>query len=149
MARQDFYNDCKRLHLCTECMKQDARTLAGRTRCYECAEKARERAKKPEYQKADLERQKRRYHERKARGLCPQCGKRKPAPGFASCEICMAKDRRSSEKCRRKRGQRDVRLEMSLGNCYICFKPAAPGKKLCPDCIERVKKNLKHQQKEE
>lgn len=36
---RDTYALLKRLHLCIQCKAQDAYTLAGRARCYECTEK--------------------------------------------------------------------------------------------------------------
>ena len=41
MERSDWYAKLKALHLCRDCKKQDAYTLAGHTRCYECSEKDR------------------------------------------------------------------------------------------------------------
>lgn len=41
MERSEWYAKLKEFHLCRDCKKQDAYTLAGHTRCYECVEKGR------------------------------------------------------------------------------------------------------------
>ena len=142
MGASYFYHERKRLHLCTRCGKKDARTLIGRALCFECAEKQYPKGNKEELAKrAEYMRQ--RAEQARAKGLCPQCGKRKPAEGRVHCEHCLAIRKRYDERIRRKRGQMPRSMMVELGMCYTCFKPVVPGKKLCPECLEKAMKNLK------
>lgn len=69
-------------HFCTECKKQDAYTLAGRYRCYECTQKHNE-YKTSNHKQIDYaadrtqnrSTDKIRRSERPANGLCYLCGK--------------------------------------------------------------------------
>ena len=147
-----FYEEYKRHHICVRCGKKDARTLIGRILCYECAQEASEKKKNPEYRKRHTEAEKQRAERFREQGLCTRCGKRKPAEGFARCEYCRAAQRRVAERHRRKRGQRDPYIEAAVGNCWRCFKPVAPGYKLCPECLEvarRCQRELTEEQRKE
>ena len=67
-------------HFCVDCKKQDARTLIGKFRCYECTEKARIRKTGQKYTR----------QERKELGLCSICGK-VAKDGYNICEDCYAR----------------------------------------------------------
>lgn len=77
------------------------------------------------------------HEERKAKGLCPQCGKRKPRPGRVCCDVCNKKQRAQREKLQIKR--------LEAGICIRCGKrPAMPGNVKCKECVEKQKEaNLK------
>jgi hypothetical protein len=67
-------------HFCAECKKQDAYTLAGRYRCFECTEKRR----KTEWEAVEIETKDMQpppipREEWVAHGLCAKCGKRQIA----------------------------------------------------------------------
>ncbi len=67
--------------------------------CPECRAKLLEDAFKyrtkdrEKYNKIQSERGRKRTADRKAKGLCTKCGKRKPDKGFITCGICREKNR--------------------------------------------------------
>ncbi len=114
--------------------------------------------KDPEKRRAyDRKRHRRRADERRARNLCPKCGRDYPAPGRSHCESCLARNRaaeraryakargegaryggRSPESRRRMarvraRKRRDDRLEAGL--CTTCGeREPAEGATVCENC---------------
>ena len=84
----------------------------------------------------DLERYHRRAAERKAKGLCPKCGKRPPATHRSQCGVCAAKRRPADlERYHRRTAERVAR-----GLCPKCGKqPPAPDRQLCEPCNEKQK----------
>ena len=84
----------KRLHMCRECGRQDAYTLAGRTYCADCVERdtARRREKRG-YNPAWARQKKDRPAVNRPRGengICWQCNKRPKLDGKQLCEQCYA-----------------------------------------------------------
>ena len=71
----------KRCHLCTRCGKQDAYTMNGRSRCFECQDK---RRKHP----VDYvpEKKQRKSHPRQLGVYCWICNKEKPMDGKKLCK---------------------------------------------------------------
>ena len=107
--------------------------------------------------KRDPERYHRRTAERRAKGLCPKCGKRPPAPERSRCGPCLEKDaaagrardarlraagmpRRDPGKARiaeRRRRERQIAGRRAAGLCPECGKaPPAPGRTVCEPCGE-------------
>ena len=89
----DRANYMKKVHRCIRCGKQDAYTLAGKQRCYECVEKEKQRCK--EYNERHKEETKKRVKERyerlKSQGICTVCAKRKARSGKVLCLSCAIK----------------------------------------------------------
>ena len=104
---------------------------------------------------ADRARFRKRTAERKAAGLCPRCGERRPEDGLALCSACAEK-RRASERARdarrraagvkrrrnpaseRARDRRRTAERIARGLCTECStEPAAPARRLCAGCGER------------
>ena len=104
---------------------------------------------------ADRARFRKRTAERKAAGLCPRCGERRPEDGLSLCGVCAEK-RRASERARdakrraadvkrrrnpaseRARDRRRVADLIARGLCTKCdTEPAAPARRLCAGCGER------------
>ncbi len=106
----------------------------------------------------DCERFARRTAARKARGLCPRCGDRPPAPERSVCGPCAEKCNRASrsrdarlraagkprrdparaKKYERGRARRETAERAARGSCTRCGKhPAAPGRKSCEPCLEK------------
>ena len=104
------------------------------------------------------ERYHRRSAERRAKGLCPRCGKRPPEPGLSLCAGCNdkqnaksrardarlraeGKPRRDRVKTRayeRERARRETAKRAAHGCCTRCGKHApAPGRKSCEPCLEK------------
>ena len=135
MTVKEYRELLKKSHLCLDCKTQDAYTLAGRTYCFDCAEKqrtAKERARDDPEKRERMLRQKREQVERyREANRCVRCGKQLHN-GERVCDSCREIERASVRK--------------SHGNvpriygviCWQCNKaPCADGKKLCQSCYEK------------
>lgn len=131
--------------ICVSCGQQNA--VQGETRCLECKFKYRESNSqyyvkhKEELNRKCRDRGKQLYDERKERGICVRCGKRKAQTGKVRCAVCLAKDRQAHIKKSRAEG---VLPHSMLGNgeyCYTCGKPV-DGTKLCPKCLETSRRTI-------
>lgn len=87
----DRVETMKSLQRCVRCGKQDAYTMNGHQRCYECAEKARnyQRERNKRHSEKLRENQKNRYHHLKSKGLCVSCGKKSALKGRVMCKECF------------------------------------------------------------
>jgi len=125
----------KRAKKCISCGKQDAYTLAGRSRCCECQEKMSEYGKRY-YEKnkdAVAEKHRKHYWELREQGICTKCGKRPVKQGKTHCEYCLAKKRRNQKHA----------LPAPEGYCVNCKKePAKEGFKLCEKCYQSTCERL-------
>jgi hypothetical protein len=94
--RAEYFKSVQR---CVRCGKQDAYTMNGHQRCYECSEKCKEYAQKHHKQNREkhLEVMHERYERLKAQGLCVECGK-KAIPGFVRCQRCAIKNNLNCHK---------------------------------------------------
>ena len=125
-------------HFCVDCKKQDARTLIGKFRCYECSEKARVKKTGQKYTR----------QERKELGLCSICGK-EVKEGFVVCEECYAR----LEKARivshinhtpRPKFAPSTNPNLSRsewvknGFCRTCGDKALDGYKVCEKCRQHL-----------
>lgn len=83
---------------------------------------------------------KRRYDERKLRGVCPQCGKRKPQDGKTICEVCITKkNKKKALEAYTKKCEAEHK-----GLCCKCkTQPRLKEKKLCQDCYDKMLANIK------
>ena len=140
ITRRDYYHMRKAAHICTKCGREDAYTMAGRSRCYECQarERLRQRERAPEERAAKNAASKRRYRDRIAAGLCGICGKRPLADDSKCyCEWCRAKNRTKCQNVRRSIGVLSNDEYFELGLCYRCGKaPHLGGQKLCKKCSD-------------
>lgn len=125
-------------HFCVDCKKQDARTLIGRARCYECQEKARIRKSGIKYTR----------EERKEMGLCSICGE-VAKDGFFVCEKCYAhlnKARIASHVNHRHLPKVDISDNPSMpreewaknGFCRTCGDKVMDGYKVCESCRQHL-----------
>lgn len=135
----------KHAGLCTNCGAEDAYTMIGRSLCSKCAEyfagKADEYRKHPDNREKVRLYKKQMREERKSAGLCPNCGKAKPSPGFVRCDDCRAYGRRVTMRYNDKKYGPRPRGE--YGICWTCNKrEVIPGKRLCFECSEKAEKNL-------
>jgi hypothetical protein len=119
-------------NICPICKK--AEIVPPERSCLNCREKANnsmdeeKRAKRREISK-------KRMQSRKAAGLCPSCGKRKPEEGFITCDECR----------KRQRSRRKKSTEWSVKESWawygICMQCGSDdmmeGTKLCKKCYER------------
>lgn len=128
-------------HLCRNCGKQDAYTIAGRSYCADCAEWYRNyRATRPREEK---ERQNANARQRRielvANHVCVIC--RKPLPiGYEkqSCESCLNRKRIHSRAIYHLlHDNSDSRGDG--GRCWKCNKAMAmPGRRLCQKCYDEM-----------
>ena len=109
----------------------------------------------------DRERFLRRTAERRAKGLCPRCGRTSPAPGRSLCDPCTEKrnaagrardtklraagklrrDPQKARACRRRHYRRQTSERLARGDCARCGKrPAVPERKMCELCIDKRRK---------
>ncbi len=139
-------------HLCTCCFKE--KTYGNEHTCLSCRIKANERKQKRKelLSEEEYNKIKQRYYsqsknwkkkvtaERKEKGICVDCGKRKAVNGRLRCGICLEKDR---ERHRLKKNlnedkakNRQYRLENHL--CYTCGTPLDKDNKstVCDNCSE-------------
>lgn len=121
-------------HLCTRCFKErtygdERMCLLCKAKAYECRQKRKELMSEEEYKEFKLkyrdkkvEQTKKVKLERKEKGLCVECGKRKAMNNRARCGICLAKDRErhnlKNAELKDSTKNRQYRLENHL--CYTC-----------------------------
>lgn len=135
----------KEMGLCPRCGQEDAYTMAGRYYCAECAEKAmesqRRHPKSEEQKKQKALTDKIRKEKKIAEGYCVRCVTRKPAAGYRTCPVCIAK---TKERYQRNQDPEINWPRGANGICYICNKtPAAPGYKVCLECRNQNAVNAK------
>lgn len=130
---------------CTQCGKQDDRTLAGRTRCNECNAKTYvPRENRSERQLLNEKRRRQEIRqERVEAGLCRECGKEDYLT-LRGSHVCVACKRIHKEAAKRyaesgkKAIYRKRRKEelIAEGKCIKCGRnPVETGRKQCTDCL--------------
>lgn len=137
--RRENYEWLKDHHLCTICKSQDAYTLMGRARCYECALKNRERKKK--WYHDNFEKQsnymKERYNNYKREGICTRCHKRQAQKGYTMCNVCKGKSKKHYYENKVKSYAREDAV--ANGMCHTCLKEKVkPGYKVCEKCYNHL-----------
>ena len=131
--------------ICPKCHRQPI--LGSEKACPECRAKdaehaARRKAKNPELVAEKMNKaHKSIYEKRKAMGICPMCGARKPVKGVL-CELCKAKCRTRKARCTPPPHPREERPER--GVCYFCDNPIMSGYKVCEKHYEMNLEKLKH-----
>ena len=140
MKARDYY---KKMGICPMCRKNPA--FGNFVHCADCLEKIalnniKYRAKKnEEYEQRHNLSKKKKYQERKEKGLCTSCGKRKKEHGLL-CNLCWAKrqhSRQAREYPKRKRAGEHFRERISAGVCMYCGERVVPGYKLCGSCLQK------------
>ena len=123
------YLFAKQHGICVNCKTREAEP--GKTLCLECQEKSRiknrralekmtEQEKQERYRRNN-ERYRRVYAERKQKGVCVKCGKRKSVAGRTLCIDCLVKSRRRKDRRYNNEIERNERPEYGL--CYVCAQP--------------------------
>lgn len=134
----------KRNHLCICCKKQDSYTLAGRSLCYECAEKQRESKRierQNNYQKIK-DRKKAAYDKCVAEHRCVRCGKELPSDyKLKSCRTCRIKCSKTWKNyIINKYGFNEWNRRQTRGNnglCWQCNKKPIKIGKMCEECYKK------------
>lgn len=137
IEKRERYQWLKTNHLCIDCKQQDAYTLNGRARCFECAEKyarkcREQRAKAPDkYSKAKRELR----ATWRENGKCTNCGRKKPSwDHHGYCITCRVKAYNIKKKQRESRD--DWFPRGTPGLCYFCLQPVMEGNKVCQRCYD-------------
>lgn len=115
-----------KIGICPHCHKN--RLFGEEKSCPECRAKSTEYALKRnriEYNKNHAEWARKTYVERKSKGICVRCGKRRAINGETRCSICKGKD----ETTRNIRDSHLSRFERGL--CRWCDNPVEKGFKVC------------------
>jgi hypothetical protein len=132
-------------HICRQCKRQDAYTLAGHPLCFECTEKDRINQRKRRAKDGGEKNRKRSQRirdERAAAGLCTYCGKRMAPPGRNTCITCSTKQKERNRQREIERGMNWPRG--ANGYCWQCNKRMAiEGKRLCQECYDKLQKNCR------
>lgn len=136
MTRYEYRRTQQR---CVKCNTRDARTMSGKSRCAECAEKASESTRKYYQNHRDhvMLYKSERYQTMRETGICPRCNKRRPESGRALCQYCLADYRRAGRARRLLQGAVSDDMVGVLGLCWRCRKnSAAEGSRYCVECLE-------------
>jgi hypothetical protein len=125
-------------HFCVDCKKQDAHTLIGRCRCFDCTEKARMRKSGIKYT----------LQERKELGLCYYC-MNPVKDGYNVCEECYDRIKKANVASHINHTPRPKvdysdnpqipRSEwVANGFCRTCGDKAMDGYKVCESCRQHL-----------
>lgn len=123
---------------CVKCNTRDARTMSGKSRCAECAEKAirSSSAYYLNHREQVIDYKLSRYQALRDSGVCPRCGKRPPKSGGVWCRYCSEKQNKTDRMRRESRGAIPNEKVGVLGLCWRCRKnPAEEGSGYCSDCL--------------
>lgn len=135
----------KEHHVCVGCGHEDAEP--NRVYCFECAEKRNAKYRKIYQESREEEKEKARkrckklYYERKEKGICTKCGKRKVyVKSTIYCMECYLKENR---RLKRYCNGIPKSERPNYGLCYTCGKRELYSASLCTECYERQSKNMK------
>lgn len=146
MRNKEEYEWLKAHKICVTCRSD---TATRGTQCDLCADKDLERKEKRlaamtlEEKQALREKNKeylrKRYAERKEKGLCYVCGK--PVyKNHSRCYECYLQEKRKD----RIRQERKKKNYMEIGKCRICGKEVVKGKKLCQEHLEQARERMRY-----
>lgn len=146
---KERYDTYKQHGICVLCGCEDA--AKGRSMCLLCLMKRSEVSQKYNHEKRDKEafnQYMREYRrKRKESGLCLQCGR----PTVNGRSYCTEHSNSRSAKKREKRREQGITARVLFGDGYHCTfcgkEPAEAGGKLCPVCLERIRKWSAEQRK--
>lgn len=136
-AQREWRRMLRERCLCVDCKKQDAYTLNGHARCFECSQKNSIQACKvarATQEKRNINAKARRDQWRED-GRCTRCGGVKlPYDLHMTCAICRAKSKAKREDKLAK--QDSYYPRRTPGLCYFCLHPVMEGKKVCQRCYD-------------
>lgn len=131
------------------CPKCGGDPVRGKVFCITCLDRATENERKTREKWTEEKRkmrneQQREYHkkvreERKAKGICIECGKR-PAGETQRCALCRYKINKAKREKHLAEGGMTYDERTEQGRCYFCGAPAIEGRKTCAKCYERERK---------
>jgi hypothetical protein len=130
------------------CPKCGGDPVRGKVFCINCLDRAAESERKKREKWTEEKRkmhneQQREYHkkvreERKAKGICIECGKR-PSGETQRCALCRYKINKKKREKHFAKGGMTYEERIERGRCYFCGAPALEGKRTCAKCYEREK----------
>ena len=142
MANKQYLKERREMlirnHFCVDCKKQDARTLIGKARCFECYEKDRIRHSGLKISRKD----------RVELGLCAMC--MNPAKeGLNVCQVCYDRIKKANvashinhatrPKVDYSNNPKIPRYEwVANGFCRTCGDKAMDGYKVCESCRQHL-----------
>lgn len=141
---KERYETLKKLKVCVCCAHEDAEP--NNVFCFECSEKNKKYSQKyyeENYEKIRIrqkETAKKRYYNRKEKGICTKCGKRKIyQKSTIYCIDCYLKEKKRYKKSQLNRSERPA-----YGLCYQCGNiKERKDINLCNTCHERSSENMK------
>lgn len=139
MATKEQYSWYKEHHICVRCHKRES--FYNHVLCEICIEKNNNHSLtycRPDYSKKKNQEQKKSlYRSRKEQGLCVRCGK-KALKNHVLCLECNVRNNRRAKENRSKN------KEYIENKCKRCNNQCVPGKKLCPECLEKARKSIEY-----
>lgn len=148
----EIYNWRKSHGICPKCGKEDAKQ--GHSYCWRCLANMNDysriyyhshKKRSAEQKIRDAECQKRYVEERFEKGLCFRCGKYPPI-GSSKYSMCVHCNSKAAAQKREREHKKGVLPQILRGNglyCFHCCKPVCKGEKICPECYEKICKNLR------
>ena len=143
---KELYHWYKEQGRCPKCGGDPVR---GKVFCINCLDRAAENERKKREKWTEEKRkmrneQQREYckkirEERKANGICIECGKR-PAGETQRCKLCQYKINKRKREKHRDNGGMTYEERIDPQKCYFCGAPAIEGRKTCAKCYERERK---------
>lgn len=152
MTEKERYDWYKAEGWCCCCGRQKSAEDMRYVNCYDCREKINARRRNRYENRTDEQRiadnaqrefyRRRKRAQRKEARLCVYCG-RKANASKTMCFECIAYYRKLSRQRRERNGVISTKMRLSGLWCYLCCKPKPDdGKKLCPECTEKVTQNI-------
>lgn len=137
--------------ICVRCGQEKAKE--NHTVCWSCLANmndysriyyhSKEKPRSDEQLERDKESRNRYVENRHSQGLCWRCGLRPPIGKgkYSQCRICADKAAKQKRERERAKGSIPQILRGNGTYCFHCCKPICNGEKLCPECLERVRKH--------
>lgn len=134
-SRKLLYWSRKERHLCVLCGKQDAYTLSGKIRCYDCSQKwnKRNREYTRNYSQSHKDKIKEYRDTLKKNGICVVCEKNPAVKGKTRCSVCAT---RQNFRQAQRNAERNPTLPDGCLRCH--HNPRKPGFKVCERCYEQM-----------
>lgn len=135
-----YYQTCKRLQKCVRCGNQDARTIIGKSLCFDCLELKAEENKLYE-QTASQAKNRQKCMDN---NICTLCRKRKTDGIHKTCQFCREKYRKQYYDKLSDRGKIRRSEAAEYGLCSKCLtKPRYKDYNTCYECYNEIVNRFK------
>lgn len=138
-----YYAGYQQAGVCPKCRKNSI--LGDEKTCPECraiyAEAMTKYIKKNREQWNEYQKKmhKKAVNERREKGLCVRCGRKREDQRFKNCERCRKTMREQSRDKREKLNITSREYRRENGLCFFCGEPVVDGLKVCERCRQRNK----------